>query len=82
MRVGFVTQLLWSRYGLFWQKLFESLEAEIVFPTKEDTQKHLNRLNDVSFSSYSFKIATAQAASLIDTVDILVVPDINHGGRV
>ena len=79
MRVGFVTQLLWSRYGLFWQKLFESLDAEIVFPTKEDTLKHLSRLNDVSFSSYSFKIAAAQALSL-DDVDFLVVPDVNYGG--
>ncbi len=79
MRVGFVTQLLWSRYGLFWQKFFESLDAEIVFPTKDATQKHFAKLNDVSFSSTSFKIAAAQAASLSD-VDILVVPDINYGG--
>lgn len=79
MRVGFVTQLLWSRYGIFWQKFFESLEAEIIFPTKEATQKHLSRLDGTSFSSYSFKIAVAQAASLND-VDILVVPDINYGG--
>jgi len=78
MRVGFVTQLLWSRYGLFWHKLFESLEAEIIFPTKEGTQKQLGRLNDITFSSYSFKIAAAQALSL--DVDFLVVPDINYGG--
>ncbi len=79
MRVGFVTQLLWSRYGLFWHKLFESLDAEIVFSTKEGTQKQLSRLDDMTFSSYSFKIAAAQALSL-DDVDFLVVPDVNYGG--
>ncbi len=78
MRIGFVTQLLWSRYGEFWVKLFAEFDAEIHFADKEDSLKLFEDERLSSIPGWAFRMAVAQGLSLAD-VDILVVPDLNSG---
>jgi hypothetical protein len=78
MRIGFVTQLLWHRYGVFWSRLFQELEAELFFAEPDATLKMLSqdpRLEAIP--SLSFQLAVAQSLSLSD-VDWLVVPKLSE----
>lgn len=81
MRVGFITQLLWPRYGDFWVRLVEGVGAEARFPDSGRVLEHLpdNRLVDVPGAV--FRLAVAQALSLQDT-DLIVAPDLNFGTEV
>ena len=64
MHVGFVTQLLWNRYGSFWHKALSGLEHEALFGSAEDTAKMLSDERLSVVSGLAFKIAAAQALSL------------------
>lgn len=78
MRVGFVTQLLWSRYGTFWARLLEDAGAEVRKPDPERTLAQLgdDRVNGVP--GYAFRLSVAQALALSDC-DLIVAPSLNHG---
>ena len=78
MRIGFVTQLLWSRYGDFWLRLFNEFEAETCFADRETCLKLFNDERLASIPGWVFRLAVAQSLSLHD-VDILVVPNLNSG---
>lgn len=78
MRIGFVTQLLWHRYGVFWSRLFQELEAELFFAESDATLKILSqdpRLEAIP--SLSFQLAVAQSLALSD-VDLIIVPKLNE----
>lgn len=76
MRVGFITQLLWPRYGTFWQRLVSGVEADVVFASKDNVLKRLQdpRLQDIP--GIAFRLAAAQALALQDA-DVLIAPDLN-----
>jgi len=74
VRVGFVTQLLWHRYGPFWQQLAEAAGAETVLPTLEGVQGALRDAAVQAVPGAAFRLAAAQAVSLAEDVDLLVVP--------
>lgn len=78
MRVGFITQLLWERYGGFWARLLEDAGAEV---RKPDPERTLALLGDERVSGVpgrAFRLAVAQALALSDC-DLVVAPSLNHG---
>lgn len=79
MKVGFITQLLWPRYGAFWRTLAEMAEYEPVFPTPEQTVAQLSRPELAQINSAAFRIAAAQALALSEEASLLVVPDLTLG---
>ena len=77
VRVGFITQLLWPRYGDFWVRLVEGAGAEARFPNPERVLEFNDeRLADIP--GVVFRLAAAQALSLHDA-DLIVAPDLNFG---
>ncbi len=77
MRIGFVTQLLWERYGPFWLRLVAATGAEIVLPDRELVSERLASDPVVAnLPVAAFKLAVAQAHALPDC-DALVVPQLN-----
>lgn len=82
VRVGFLTHLLWDRYGPFWRGLAESVGAEVVRPTPDAVIDRLadRRLSQVPGVAARLAVATALA---LDGVDLVVVPQLNpdDGGR-
>lgn len=78
MRVGFLTQLLWTRYGPFWQRLVVGSGAEACFPEEERIVRVLadERLSEIP--GVAFRLAAAQALALAET-DLIVAPDLNPG---
>lgn len=77
VRVGFVTQLLWSRYGDFWRELVESAGAEAVFADEEGLRAALSDPDIINVPTAAFKLAAAQARALADKVDLLLLPQLN-----
>lgn len=77
MRIGFITQLLWPRYGEFWTRLLADAGAEIALPQPEAVAARLTERALREIPAASFKLAAAQALSLSDT-DYLVVPQLNR----
>ena len=80
MRVGFVTQLLWERYGAFWQRLFEEADVEVHFPEEERVREKLDDPRVRSVPGVSFRLAVAQSLALLQ-VDLLVAPSLNPGSE-
>lgn len=76
MRVGFVTQLLWDRFGPLWTRLVADVGAEVVLPPAARGGVESGRLGDVP--GIAFRLAVAQALALADC-DLLIVPDLNPG---
>lgn len=76
MRVGFVTQLLWDRYGQFWRDLVEGSGAEPVLPELESVRETFAALPADAAPSAAFRLALAQAVAL-EEVDLLVLPRLN-----
>jgi hypothetical protein len=76
VRIGFITQLLWERYGTFWLELLRSMEVELLFPAPEEVLKKLedNRLEPIP--GLAFRLAAAQALALQDA-DLIMTPDLN-----
>jgi hypothetical protein len=80
MRIGFVTQLLWDRYGYFWRRLFEDAGAEILFPEPEATKRFRDDRRVAGVSGASFRLAVAQALALAEA-DVIVAPSLNAGSE-
>lgn len=76
LRVGFVTQLLWERYGEFWRDLVAGAGAQVEFPDEQRVAAALSGLEDAAVPSVSFRLAAAQAAAL-SGCDLVVLPRLN-----
>ncbi len=76
MRVGFITQLLWPRYGDFWVRLVEDVGGEVRFPSKERVLELSAGEQLADVPGVAFRLAVAQALSLQDA-DLVVAPDLN-----
>lgn len=81
VHIGFVTQLLWDRYGPFWQKLFEDAGAEIVMPDPRRVRSLLSDARLDPIPALAFRLVAAQALVLVDA-DLVVVPDLAGEGEV
>lgn len=76
VRVGFLTHLLWDRYGPFWSSLALAAGAEVV---RSDPDAVLERLADPRVATVpgaAFKLAVAATLAL-DDADLIVVPRLN-----
>lgn len=76
VRVGFVTHLLWDRYGPFWTALARSVEAEAVVAEPDAVLDRLTDPRVAAATGVVFRLAVAAALAL-DDVDLLVVPRLN-----
>lgn len=80
MRIGFITQLLWDRYGPFWRRLFEEAGSEVAFADPQAVTELLEDQRTASVSGLSFQLAVAQALALQES-DLLVAPSLNAGSE-
>ena len=78
MRVGFITQLLWSRYGRFWVSLLNGIGAEPQFATVEQVTETVQDERLAQIPGLSFRLAAAQALAL-QGCDFIVAPELNFG---
>lgn len=78
MRIGFVTRLLWDRWGPFWSRLLHAAGAEVATldPERLERASHDPRLEAVS--GRAFRAAAAEAIAL-SGCERLIVPDPNAG---
>jgi hypothetical protein len=76
VRVGFVTQLLFERYGGFWRGLVAGAGATVVLPTRAGVVAHVDSVAAELAPGLWFRLAAVQAASLADC-DLIVVPELN-----
>ena len=81
MRVGFITQLLWSRYGRFWGSLLDGIGAEPQFATIEQVTETVQDGRLAQIPGLSFRLAAAQALAL-QGCDVIVAPELNPGETV
>ena len=77
MRVGFIRQLHWNRYGDFWQSIVKDAGSEAVFANKDAVLGALKDDRLEPIPGISFKLAVAEALALADC-DLLIVPDLNQ----
>lgn len=77
MRVGFITQLLWPRYGDFWVKLVAAAGLEPVYASSERVRQSLDDPRLESVPGTAFRLAAAQALAL--PADVIFAPDLNPG---
>jgi hypothetical protein len=80
MRVGFVTQLLWDRYGRFWRRLLEEAGSEILIPDREQTLLALQSPRVAAVPGLAFRLAVAQAFAL-ERADLIIAPSLNAGSE-
>ena len=78
MRVGFVTRLLWDRYGPFWLRLLEAAGAEVTMADPERVAGALGDPRVEAVSGAAFRHAAAEAIAL-SACERIVVPDLNAG---
>lgn len=77
MRAGFITQLLWPRYGEFWTKLVQGAGLEPVYAADDKVRRALNDPRLDGIPGTAFRLAGAQALSL--DADVIFAPDLNPG---
>lgn len=82
VRVGFLTHLLWDRYGRFWAALAADVGAEVVRPTADAVLERLADRRVAQVDGVLPRLALASALALGD-LDLLVAPRLNpeDGGR-
>lgn len=78
MRIGFVTSLLWSRYGSFWWDLVKDAGAAPVGADPAAVRAAVDDPRVGHVGALAFRVAVAEAVALA-TCDLLVVPDLNPG---
>ncbi len=76
MRVGFIKQLLWERYGQCWRSLVQGVEADVLEAEPTRMIRHYETHSPTEVSGVQFRLAMAEALALND-VDVLIVPDLN-----
>ncbi len=74
MRVGFIKQLLWERYGHVWTTLTKGVDADILEPEREQLKHHFEAQPDSL--GLAFRLAVAEALAL-SGADVLIVPELN-----
>lgn len=79
VRVGFVTQLMWDRYGQFWSDLVAGAGADVVLPDPAAVREAWQELPVDAAPTAAFRLALAQAHSLSDS-DLLLLPSLNPEG--
>lgn len=80
MRVGFVTRLLWDRYGPFWTDLVAAAPAEVILPDPERVARASQDPRLGAVSGRAFREAAAQAIALAAAdCDRIVAPELNPG---
>ena len=57
VRVGFVTQLLWDRYGSFWRDLVAGAGAEAALPEPAAVKQAFEQLPAEAAPTASFRLA-------------------------
>ena len=77
MRVGFITQLLWPRYGDFWTKLVSGAGLEPVYAADDGVRRSLSDSRLESVPGTAFRLAAAQALAL--DADVILAPELNPG---
>lgn len=77
MRVGFITQLLWPRYGAFWVSLVTGAGLTPVYAEGEQVRRLLSDPRLGAIPSTAFRLAAAQALAL--EADVVFAPDLNRG---
>lgn len=77
MKVGFITQLLWPRYGDFWTQLVSGAGLGVVTPPDDQVRGALNDARLERVPGTAFKLAAAQA--LVLEADVIIAPDLNPG---
>jgi len=77
MRIGFITQLHWNRYGDFWQSIIKDAGAEPVFANKEEILANIKDERLENIENNIFTIAAAEALALKD-INLILAPDINQ----
>ena len=77
MRIGFITQLHWNRYGDFWQNIIKDTGAELVFANKEEILENIKDERPENIDNNVFKLAAAEALALKD-VNLIIAPDLNQ----
>lgn len=80
MRVGFITQLLWQRYGSYWERILTDAGAEAAFAAPERALAAAGDPRLEQIPGVAFRLAAAQALALQD-VDLLLAPDLNDGAE-
>jgi hypothetical protein len=76
VRVGFVTQLLWSRYGALWMHLVRDAGADGRVADADGVREALTDARVAAIEPIAFRLAAAQAVALGDA-DVLLVPDLH-----
>ncbi len=76
VRVGFLTHLMWDRYGPFWASMVLAAGAEVVRPDPDAVLERLTdpRVGDVA--GVAFRLAFAATLALEEN-DLIVVPRLN-----
>ena len=77
MRAGFITQLLWPRYGAFWTKLVQGAGFEVVYAADERVRRAMGDPRLDAVPGTAFRLASAQALAL--GTDVIFAPDLNPG---
>lgn len=77
MRIGFVSSLLWPRYGKYWTRLVADAGAELVLADPEQVLKATQQRFIQTVPSTVFRLATAEAVALADC-DLIIVPHLNR----
>lgn len=83
VRVGFVTPLLWQRFGPPWAALIADIGADAVQPAADEIVQALDDPRVAAVSALAPRIAVASAVAC-GNVDLLVVPQLlapRDGGR-
>ncbi len=75
MRVGMVSQLLWSRYGPLWEKLLAGVGLEVTHAAPEEVVRTLQDERLDAVSGFTFKLAAAEALAF--EVDVILAPELN-----
>jgi hypothetical protein len=81
MRVGFIKQLLWERYGSAWTNLIKGVDGDIVEANPDELVRYLETQPLAEVSGLQFKLAVAEALALGEA-DMVLVPDLNPGTTV
>jgi hypothetical protein len=74
MRIGFVKQLLWERYGQVWTTLVTGIDSEVLEPERDKVKRHFEAQPEPA--ALCFRLAVAEALALSEA-DVLIVPDLN-----
>ena len=78
MRVGIITQLLWSRYGELWERLVTGVGLEAHHAAPEGVASALQDARLEAVPGFTFKLAAAEALAF-ENADVILAPELNPG---